>query len=125
MEQPTLADVQTWFAAWRSQKQHREPIPEKLWDAAVSLTSRHSICQISKALRLCYTKLKKRVGDADTVTSGPAMPAFIEVDLKSAVPTECCIEMEHHNGNKLSMHFKGKAGLDLQSLTESFWSKDR
>jgi hypothetical protein len=123
MEQPTLAEVKALFAGWRSKKQHREPIPQELWDAAVSLSSQYSIYKISKALSLCYTTLKKRVEAARAVFT-PATQDFIAVDLSSTVSTQCCIEMAHRNGNRLRMHFNGKAELDLQSIAETFWSKN-
>lgn len=122
----TLSEVQTRFADWRKKKHHREPIPHELWDSAVLLTGKHSICKVSKVLSLCYTTLKKRVEAAQLVqpASSPTTPDFISVDLESVAPAECCIEMEHYNGNRLRMHFKGKAGLDLQSIAESFWNKN-
>jgi hypothetical protein len=122
----TLIEVKTRFAAWRKMKHHREPIPNELWDAAISLTEKHSICKVSKALSLCYTTLKKRAAAAQIKQSAPPLHTtqdFISLDLNSAISAECCIEMEHHNGNKLRMHFKGKAELDLQSIAESFWNK--
>ncbi|WP_153306384.1 hypothetical protein [Desulfopila sp. IMCC35006] len=54
MEHLILAEVKTKFAAWRKKKQDRKPIPEQLWDSAVSLVRRYSIYKISKALDLCY-----------------------------------------------------------------------
>lgn len=122
----TLAEVKTKFAAWRKKKQHRDPIPEELWDASVSLARTYSICKISKTLGLCYTTLKKRTGteQGDQPISPAVTPDFIAVDFSAVSPAECCIEMEHHNGNRLRMHFKGKAELDLQSIAESFWNKN-
>jgi hypothetical protein len=126
MEHQTLAEVKMRFTEWRKKKQHREPIPKELWDSAVSLTEKYSIHKVSRTLSLSYATLKKRVGatQVNRAASPPATPEFISVDLGSVVPAECCIEMEHHNGNKLRMHFKGKAELDLQSIAESFWSKN-
>ena len=126
MDQPTLAAVKKQFAAWRKKKQHREPIPSELWDAAVSLIERYSIHKVSRALSLGYATLKKRAEAAQVKQSAapPTTQDFIAVDLSSTVPAECCIEMEHHNGNRLRMHFKGKAELDLQSIAESFWNKN-
>lgn len=126
MGQPTLTTVKKRFATWRKKKHHREPIPQELWNSAVLLTDEHSICKVSKVLSLCYTTLKKRVEAAHIVqaTSSPETPDFISVGLEPAGPAECCIEMEHYNGNRLRMHFKGKAELDLQSIAESFWNKN-
>ena len=31
------------------------------------------------------------------------------------------IELEHRNGNRMRMHFKGQTDLDLQAFAKSFW----
>jgi len=58
---PSLSEVKEQFKIWRRTRKSPRPIPEKLWEAAVSLTANHSISQISKELVLGYTGLKKRV----------------------------------------------------------------
>lgn len=123
---PTLTDIQFKFAAWRKTKKHRSRIPEELWTAAVKLSRNHSICSISRALSLSYTNLKTRVKDSqeiqDKCKTTPSLE-FIPIDIVSSLTdsVECIVEMEHRNGNKMRMHFKGKADLDLQSFAESFW----
>ncbi len=79
----TLAEVKTSFAAWRNKKQHREPIPQELWDGAVSLTEQYSIHKVSRALSLCYATLKKRAESAPVKQSALPQPTpdFIAVDL--------------------------------------------
>lgn len=60
--QPTLEEVSAQLEHWRQIKRnHREPIPKKLWQAVVELSRQHSISSVSKALRLSYTDLKKHV----------------------------------------------------------------
>ena len=122
---PTLTEVQSRFADWRKTKQHRSRIPEDLWASAVMLSPEHSLCKISQALGLSYTDLKERVKKSletsNTCRTSPALD-FIPIDLSAPTNSaECIVEMEHHNGNKMRMHFKGKADLDLQSFAESFW----
>ena len=58
---PSLSEVKEQFKIWRKTRKSPRPIPEKLWAAAVSLTAKHSISQISKELVLDYSTLKKRV----------------------------------------------------------------
>ncbi len=130
MEQPpafppaTLPEVQARFADWRKTKHHRSRIPEELWTAAVMLSQEHSLCKISQALGLSYTDLKERVQRSlqtpDVYRASPSQD-FIPIDITPAHLAECIVEMEHHNGNKMRMHFKGKADLDLQSFAEAFW----
>lgn len=121
---PTLAEVQARFANWRKNKKHRCRIPEDLWVAAVRLSSEHSLHKISTALSLSYTDLKKRVKSDKIapVTETSPTPTFIPIDIQPTHNVECIVEMEHRNGNKMRMHFKGKADLDLQVFAESFWS---
>lgn len=121
---PTLAEVQSRFAIWRKNKKHRHPIPEELWSAATLLTKTYSLHKVARLLSLDYTKLKKRAESLTTPAlsnSLPAAPDFIPIDLIPQRDSECIIEMEHCNGNKMRMHFKGKADLDLQAIAESFW----
>ncbi len=122
---PTLAEVQASFADWRKNKKHRRPIPEDLWTAAVRLSPEHSLHKISTALSLSYTDLKKRVKSDKTSHATGTSPSleFIPLDISPTHPAECIVEMEHRNGNKMRMHFKGKAELDLQVFAESFWSR--
>ncbi len=120
---PTLAEVQARFADWRKNKKHRRRIPEDLWTAAVRLSQEHSLHKISTALSLSYTDLKKRVKSDKTATGTSPTSTFIPIDIPPTHNAECIVEMEHRNGNKMRMHFKGKADLDLQVFAESFWSR--
>ena len=56
-----LKEIQKQFENWRKTKQKREPIPEALWEAAVSVTQYNPIGRISKILQLDHRKLKKLV----------------------------------------------------------------
>ncbi len=124
LPRPTLAEVQLRFADWRKNKKHRKRIPEDLWAAAVMLSPEHSIHKISRTLRLGYTDFKKRVESHQSAYSSSTDPSqhFIPIDMPPMHSAECIIEMEHRNGNKMRMHFKGEANLDLQSFSESFWT---
>ena len=119
----TLAEVQTRFIDWRKNKKHRRRIPEDLWTAAVRLSPEHSLHKISTTLSLSYTDLKKRIKSDKTSPAISPAPDFIPIDIPHPHNTECIVEMEHYNGNKMGMHFKGKADIDLQAFSESFWSR--
>lgn len=122
----SLEEIRDQFETWRKTRGKRTAIPDVLWEAAVSLCPRYSLCQISKALRLNYSDLKHRVQASQSfLQSSPVIgPAFIDLGLKSPMlPAECTIEMEDQNGAKMSMYFKGEAGLDLLELGKVFWSK--
>jgi hypothetical protein len=57
-----LSQLSARMEAWRNDPKKSRRIPQELWQAAVELSKEYSINQISKALRLSYTDLKKRVG---------------------------------------------------------------
>jgi len=120
-----LAEVQFRFDHWRKIKKHRERIPEDLWTAAVLLNREHSIHKISRTLKLSYADLKKRVSLSKKKQQsiiGKQASDFIPIDISLQHSAECLVEMEHRNGNRMRMHFKGQAELDLQSFAESFWN---
>ena len=45
---PSLSEVKEQFKIWRRTRKSPRPIPDQLWQAAVSLTATNSISQISK-----------------------------------------------------------------------------
>ncbi len=122
---PSLSEVKAQFKNWRRTRKSPRPIPEQLWQAAVSLTAAHTVSQISKELVLDYSALKKRVliknkDGADKMSP----PGFIEVNLEPpAAVSECIVEMQDIGGAKLRMHFRGKTDFDLLELAKAFWRK--
>jgi hypothetical protein len=119
----TLEAVCQQFEYWRQTRKKRCPIPEKLWQAAESLYPEHSLCHISKALRLNYTDLKQRFEQKQSAFIPPSIQSaeFIELNVDSPiVPAECLVEMEDPYGAKMRMHVKGDAGLDLLELGRIF-----
>src|SRR3972149_5597227 len=108
---PTLEAVRHRFETWRKRRRCRAPIPESLWQAAVRLCEEHSICEVSRTLRLNYNGLKNRVSNVTRRSSSPGRPAelgFVRLDLGSPMtPSECLVEMEASNGARMRMSFKG------------------
>jgi hypothetical protein len=116
--QATLEEVQELFAAWRSQKGRRDPIPPALWEHAVHLVPHHSINAIAKRLKLNYNELKIRAGSYP-VSPIPKKrsPAFVEL---AAIHTvECTIEMEKP-GRKMKLCVRGTS-VNLLELSRQFW----
>jgi len=97
--QPTLEEVQGLFDRWRKEKKHRHPIPQDLWQSAVSLSTQHSINTISKHLHLSYNDLKARAVHAGRAPASRNPPAFIELAALTGV--ECTIEMEKPSGERM------------------------
>ncbi len=120
----TMNEVMARIEEWRNTRKRRKPMPEELWEAAASLSKEYSIHRISKALRLNYTALKKRIQpDECSSNSKAGVPAFIELDLASSSISECIVEMEDGSGAKMRMHFRGKTDFDLLELGKAFWGK--
>ena len=123
---PSLSEVKAQFKNWRRTRKSPRPIPEQLWQAAVSLTAKHSVSQISKELVLDYSALKKRVLIKNKDAADKLSPAgFIELNLEppAAAVSECIVEMQDIGGAKMRMHFRGKTDFDLLELAKAFWRK--
>jgi hypothetical protein len=117
---PALEDVCHQFEEWRKTRTKRTPIPKALWDAAVSLVPEHSVCQVSKHLRLDFNILKARVRQRDEQSA----LSFIEVDAEQIFAgSECVVEMEHRDGARMRMRFRGGAQSDLLEMAKAFWSR--
>jgi len=58
---PTIEEIQKQFIAWRNNRRCREPVPDALWELAVSLAEDYSIGQICKVLGLNHRQLKRKV----------------------------------------------------------------
>lgn len=121
----SLSEVKEQFKTWRRTRKRLQPIPEKLWAAAVGLTAQHSISQISKELVVDYSALKRRVRIKKKAAAASANPpGFIEVNLEPpAAVSECIVEMQDRLGSKMRMHFRGQTEFDLLHLAKVFWTK--
>ena len=121
----SITEVQSRFAHWRQTKERREQIPEDLWSAAVMLCEQYSVHRVSRALRLHHSSLRDRVLAGQTRQPPITAPGqdFITIDMVQSHIAEYTIELEHRNGNRMRMHCKGQADLDLHAFAESFWSR--
>jgi hypothetical protein len=90
---PTLEEVRKRFDGWRRDRRGRDPIPEALWKAAVSLTGARSINEVARRLHLNHTDLK-------TCACGANRMAFIELNPATTI-NECTIEMEKPTGERM------------------------
>jgi hypothetical protein len=123
----SLEQVQQRFESWRQRRKKRTHIPQSLWKAAVALSQEYSICQLSKALRVNYTALKKQVIKSQKTEPSPievSSSPFIELPAPAAPLIESTIEMIKSNGSVMRMHVKGAGCLDLVELGKAFWAID-
>jgi hypothetical protein len=103
---------------WRGANPPRTRLPEPIWEAAVEMAQRHGLHCTTKALRLDYMRLKKRLpAGAQPPRSTP--PAFLELFAPSATgPVECVVELESA-GDRMRVSMKG-APLDWASLLHAW-----
>ena len=121
-----LERSQRRFERWRETREGRTRIPESLWKVAVRMAETYGICQTSKALRLSYYALKKRVqktGECLVPSSPETSEArFVELTAPGQVSSaECVLELEDAAGAKMRVHLKGPETPDLVALSRSFW----
>src|ERR1700757_4483119 len=103
---------------WGSATPPRTRLPESIWEAAVEMAQRHGLHCTTKALRMDYTRLKKRL-PAGTQPPRSTAPAFLELLAPPATGSvECVVELESA-GDRMRVSIKG-AALDWASLLHAW-----
>jgi len=122
-----LAKAARRFESWRTDRTGRR-IPEELWSLAVGLGRRYGVSRTSRALRLQYCSLKKRLESASEAPSGEASvpPAFVEILTAPcpAVPT-AQVEFESPSGAKMRVEVNGAVSPGLVELSRLFLAEAR
>ena len=120
-----IEQVRRPLAAWRRTRRHREPIPEALWRAMVGLARTYGISAVSRALRVGYYGLKRRVAEIPAAALiAPTGPAFVELKpLPSCSGAGCTRELEEPCGAKMTLHFEPGNGVDTLALAQAFWRR--
>jgi hypothetical protein len=117
----TLESVREQFIAWRSSPHRRRRIPEELWIAAVELCGDHSICKVSRTLRLDYKTLRSRCRNPARDRLGAS---FVEVGSfwpQPEVLVECNDGKQHH----LRIHCRGPMDRGVVDLVKGFFEHRR
>jgi hypothetical protein len=123
----TLTLVCQRLEAWRQRRPGRSRIPEPFWTDAIALAQVEGVSRVSRVLRLPYQRLKDRLSTASPSSAPVALPAFVELAVP-ATPNqspECLVEMTHHAGAKMTIHFPAASSGDLLPLAEAFWHQGR
>ena len=113
-----LAQVVGRFSVWRASRKAGGRIPAELWAVAVDMAKVHGLYRMSKALRLDYCGLKRRLeGAGGDVQPGRADTRFVELVAAqpcSTAPLRDCV-IELHNGRcatlRVELNGAGLAGL--------------
>jgi hypothetical protein len=142
---PTIEEIQEQFILWRNNRRRRGPVPEQLWEAAVSLAEDYSIGHICKVLGLNHRQLKRKIQDhrvnrhpqegrschfVELAVSEPESDAVSipesDVISKPESDSEYVMEMEDPKGGKLRVHIKGgEFGFNLLEVAKAFWGRDK
>jgi hypothetical protein len=103
---------------WRGANPPRTRLPEPIWEAAVEMAQRHGLHCTTKALRMDYMRLKKRL-PAGTQPPRSTPPAFLELLASpTSGPVECVVELESA-GDRMRVTMKG-AALDWTCLLHAW-----
>jgi hypothetical protein len=134
---PTIEEIQEQFILWRNSRRCRGPVPEQLWEAAVSLAEDYSIGHICKVLGLNNRQLKRKIQDhrGNWYPEEERSCHFVELAVSNPEPdvmsrpetdTEYVMEMEDPKGGKLRVHIKGgESGFNLLEVAKAFWGRDK
>jgi hypothetical protein len=119
-----LAPVQAALGAWRKERKHREPIPQRLWSAIVPLARTHGVGLVARALRVNYTGLKNHVfsDSATTPLGGASQTGFIELPVgPGLVGPPAVIELEDRLGLKLTVRLAQGSNSEALALARELW----
>ncbi len=126
-----LTALITRFDHWRrTRATRRDPIPDPLWEQAISLTRRLPLSRVAKRLRLNRQELKRRCVQALPSPPVPAVlpsPEFIEVKPESAwLETASALELEmaRSDGTRLRLVYR-EAHPPVVALVQAFLETTR
>ena len=83
---------------WRRVNPRRTRLQEPIWEADVEMAQRHGLHCTTKALRMDYTRLKKRLPAGAEPPKPASPPAFLELLAPSRGPVEYVVELESARG---------------------------
>lgn len=119
-----IRSVRQQLEAWRRTHQHWEPIPEALWNSMAELARKRGVSPISRALRVGYYALQRRVRSNQPANSSEVGDTFLELKVPApAHPCGCIVELEGRCGRKMTVRLA--SGADALSLVEAFWRHQR
>jgi len=110
---------------WRETREKRSAMPERLWDAAVSVARAHGLWAVSRALRVNYETLKSRVDRAAKGGAAGRRARFVELDgpelIGPAGRAGTVVELSRADGARLVVRLEGCEAPDVLALADGFW----
>jgi len=117
---------------WRARRAKRSPMPEPLWEAAVTLAQREGLYPVARALRLNYESLKTRVsgGSPRRARQGARVPAgFVELPapLPPSLPPPSgpVLEWQDRHGGKLTIQLAAGQEVEVERVAAHFLRRGR
>lgn len=118
----TLDDVAHDFTLWRETRKHRGRIPNRLWDAAIGLTTSYPASKVAEALHLNYAELKKRLQPSEVSETDQRL-SFVELDLSSrsegSSSVSCHLEVETAHGSRFRCLVRGPVPDNLLRFVQT------
>jgi hypothetical protein len=117
--------LQERFVRWRENKEAAaEPIPARLWEAAVELCRSHGVSRVSGWLRLHYPALKKRLGKRSCPSSVRLRPRFVEWRLPAgglpgSSAAEYVVEVPNSGDAAQRIHVRGASVAEVVALSRA------
>lgn len=110
------------FEAWRETRTPGDRIPERLWKLAVKTAENHGPYKTSRALRLDYMDLKRRIPGGVVKAAGKRKaPSFVEVRGTEALrAAECVAWVEDSSGTRMRLELRGLDAAQIGTLARSF-----
>jgi len=125
-----LKQLRQSIEQWRRTRRKRGPMPAVLWEEAAALAGDLGVCPVSRALRVGYDSLQKRVqrrsepAAAATATAAGAAIGFIELSGAqlgvSSAASGAVVEVSAADGARLSIRLPSASALDVVALVRAF-----
>ena len=124
---PTIVQLCERIEHWRKTRTTRKPMPEDLWQEAVTAAGQHGVYAVCREVRLNYNALKARVGGAQTAAARPESE-FVELKLPmagGAVQVQGLeVELVRASGDKMVLRMAAAEHTDVMALARAFWSRE-
>jgi hypothetical protein len=117
--------VRLALEAWRGRRRRGERIPEAVWEKASQAARRYGVNQVSRALGLDYSHLKRRTrgGEAAAVTPSRFLElsgGLAGVGGRSEGGLACIVELEKGNGTRLRLSVREGTNVDWAQVKDAF-----
>ena len=116
-----LLSLKSRFEDWRRTREKKGPIPDDLWDAAISIAKKFGVAKVALELRLDYNKLK-RLSVRPELSHHQRNPEFIEVTQPYVSPVhQCDISIRKEEPGKVHVQIQSTSPIDLSTILNSVW----